>query len=98
MSISAQSPVAYLGTQSMSSKILKVGTEITCPDCNDLIATVAVEIVPGMILSTEYFTFIQEGHVQHAPARCKKCSAGFIRYPLNKVPDFTQIHTKDGWR
>jgi hypothetical protein len=75
--------------------VLKAGTEITCPNCEALIARVAADIHSGEPLTIAKFDFIQDGHVKNAPMRCKDCFAPFGRHAPGSL--YSQIHTKDGW-
>lgn len=70
------------------AEILPVGTQVTCPKCGDHIATVLVDVSPGLI-NPAHFEMHQAGHGSGKPMVCTNCASKFAGW---------MIHTSEGWK
>lgn len=68
---------------------LETGTKIICPNCKDVIAITATEILSGMAIHAGLFNFVQAGQRDGTPYVCRKCTLPYF--------DNGKLHTDRGW-
>ena len=71
------------------SRMLPIGTLVTCPKCAAEIAVVKYPLYDGEVFSTNHVTLIQQGHAEKRKMTCNDCGTAFAQM---------MIHTKEGWK
>lgn len=68
------------------------GTQITCPQCKEVIAITAVDIVNGMISDASLITGVKRVIRNGDIATCDSCGSAWFS------PHSGKLHTIEGWK